>query len=193
MNRRAQVRHRSGGPRPDVVAEPLDLADLGRQRATRAVRFAERYLYVPKGKGARSRLRLLKFQRGIVRTVLAPHVRTSVVAIPRGNGKSTLAAALALWGLFDGPEGAEVPIVAGVSERQAFIAFNTARRMVQLDPQLAARVQIFQSKLYMPHHDATLYPLPADADAILGANPTMTIVDELGVIDADVFEAMRLA
>lgn len=45
----------------------------------------------------------------------------------------------------------------------------------------------------MPHHDATLYPLPADADAILGANPSMTIVDELGVIDADVFEAMRLA
>jgi hypothetical protein len=71
-----------------------------------------------------------------------------------------------MWALVDGPEGAEVPIVAGVSERQAFTAFNTARRMVQLDPELSARVQVFQSKLYMPHHDATLYPLPADADAL---------------------------
>jgi phage terminase large subunit-like protein len=150
-------------------------------------------LLVPKGRGARSRLRLRKWQRQIVRTVLAPGTRTAVIAIPRGNGKSTLAAALALWALVDGPEGAEVPIVGGVSERQARIAFNTARRMVQLDPELAARVQVFQDRLYMPHHDASLFPLPADADAILGANPTMTLVDELGVIDADVFEAMRLA
>ncbi len=187
-----QVRHRSGGPRPDDVVPPLDLSGLGRQRATRAVRFMEG-LHVPKGKGARSRLRLRPWQRAIVRTVLAPGVRTAVVAIPRGNGKSTLAAALGLWALVDGPEGAEVPIVAGVSERQARIAFNTARRMVELDTELVARVQIFQDRLYMPHHDASLFPLPADADALLGANPTMTLVDELGVIDAEVFEAMRLA
>jgi len=187
-----QVRHRSGGPRPDVVVPPLDLSGLGRQRATRAVRFMEG-LHVPKGKGARSRLRLRKWQRAIVRKVLAPGVRTAVVAIPRGNGKSTLAAALGLWALVDGPEGAEVPIVAGVSERQARIAFNTARRMVELDPELVARVQIFQDRLYMPHHDASLFPLPADADALLGANPTCTIVDELGVVGADVFEAMRVA
>jgi phage terminase large subunit-like protein len=45
----------------------------------------------------------------------------------------------------------------------------------------------------MPHHDASLYPLPAEADALLGANPTLTLVDELGVIDAEVFEAIRLA
>ena len=45
--------HRSGGPRPDITAEPLDLTGLGRTRATRAVRFAEG-LHVPKGKGARA-------------------------------------------------------------------------------------------------------------------------------------------
>jgi hypothetical protein len=33
-----------------------------------------------------------------------------------------------------------------------------------------ARVQIFQDRLYMPHHDASLFPLPTDADAILGVN-----------------------
>jgi phage terminase large subunit-like protein len=188
----SQHRHRSGGPRPDITAPPLDLSGLGKTRVTRAVRFMEG-LHIPKGKGARSRLRLRRWQKAIVRKVLARGIRTAVVAIPRGNGKSTLAAALGLWALVDGPEGAEVPIVAGVSERQARIAFNTARRMVELEPELIARVQIFQDRLYMPHHDASLFPLPADDDALLGANPTMTIVDELGVIDADVFEAMRLA
>jgi phage terminase large subunit-like protein len=65
--------------------------------------------------------------------------------------------------------------------------------MVELDPELSERVQIFQRRLYMPHHDASMFPLPAVADALLGANPTFTLVDELGVIDAEVFEAMRLA
>jgi phage terminase large subunit-like protein len=109
----------------------------------------------------------------IIRRVLGPGIRTAVVAIPRGNGKSSLAAALGLWALVDGPEGAQVPIVAGVAERQAKICFNIARRMVELDPRLAARIQIFQDRLYVPHHDATLFPLPADADALLGANPTL--------------------
>jgi phage terminase large subunit-like protein len=185
-------RHRSGGPRPDITAPPLDLSGLGTARVTRAVRFCEGLL-VPKGKGARKRLRLRPRQREIVRAVLVAGIRTAVVAIPRGNGKITLAAAIGLWALVDEPEGAEVPTVAGVSERQAFIDFNTARRMVQLDPELSARVQVFQSKLSMPHHDASLYPLPAHADALLGANATMTIVDEFGVIDADVSEPMRLA
>jgi phage terminase large subunit-like protein len=185
-------RHRSGGPRPDITAPPLDLSGLGSTRAARAIRFMEG-LHVPKGKGARSRLRLRPWQKKIIRQVLAPGVRTAVVAIPRGNGKSTLAAALGLWALVDGPEGAEVPIVAGVAERQSRIGFNIARRMVELEPELVARVQIHRDELIMPHHDARLFPLPADADAILGANPSFVIVDELGVIDAEVFEAMRLA
>jgi phage terminase large subunit-like protein len=137
--------------------------------------------------------RLRRFQKAIIRRVLAPGIRAAVVAIPRGNGKSSLAAALGLWALVDGPEGAQVPIVGGVAERQAEICFNIARRMVELDPELSERVQIFQRRLYMPHHDASMFPLPADADTLLGANPTFTLVDELGVIDAEVFEAMRLA
>jgi phage terminase large subunit-like protein len=150
-------------------------------------------LTIPSGKGARKPFRLRRFQKAIIREVLAPGIRTAVVAIPRGNGKSSLAAALGLWALVDGPEGAQVPIVAGDAERQAKICFNIARRMVELDPELHERIQIFQARLYMPHRDATLFPLPADADALLGANPTFTLVDELGVIDAEVFEAMRLA
>jgi phage terminase large subunit-like protein len=45
-----------------------------------------------------------------VRKVLAHDVRTAVVAIPRGNGKSTLAAALELWALVDGSEGRAIEL-----------------------------------------------------------------------------------
>jgi len=188
-----QLRHRSGGPRPDITAEPLELSDLGTTRASRAITFIENYAIVPSGKGARRRFRLRPWQKRIIRKILAAGVRTAVVAVPRGNGKSSLAAAVALWALVDGPEGAEVAIVAGTSERQSRICFDKARRMVELESELSERIQIFQDKLVMPDHGASLFPLPADADAILGANPSFTLVDELGVIDADVFESMRLA
>jgi phage terminase large subunit-like protein len=126
------ARHRSGGPRPDITAPPLDLSDLPDDRAGRAVAVAN-LLPCPTSRGARLELR--PWQEHIMEVVLAPGgVRTAVVAIPRGNGKSTLAAALGLWALVDGPPSAQVSIVAGVSERQARIAFNTARRMVEINP-----------------------------------------------------------
>src|SRR5215203_3740578 len=131
-------RHRSGGPRPDITAPPLDLSGLGSTRAARAIRFIET-LTIPSSKGARMRLRLRPWQKRIIRKVLAPGIRTAAVAIPRGNGKSSLAAALGLWALVDGPEGAQVPVVAGVSERQSRICFSIARRMVELSPELVER------------------------------------------------------
>jgi phage terminase large subunit-like protein len=124
----------------------LDLSGLGSTRAARAIKFIETFLVVTSGKGARKPFKLRAWQKKIIRKVLAPGIRTAVVAIPRGNGKSSLAAALGLWALVDGPEGSNVAIVAGTAERQAKICFNTARRMVELNPLLQERVQIFQDR-----------------------------------------------
>ncbi len=78
-------------------------------------------------------------------------------------------------------------------ERQARIVFNTARRMVELDERLAARTQIFRDRLYVPHTDSSLVPLPAEPGALQGYDPSLCIVDELHVVTADVWEAMSLA
>jgi hypothetical protein len=83
MNRRL-ARHGSGGPRRDITAQPFDLSGLGSTRAARVTRFIET-LTVPSGKRARKPFRLRRFQRAIMRRVLAPGVRTTVVAIPRGE------------------------------------------------------------------------------------------------------------
>ena len=181
------------GPKGQVRAEPLDLSRLGTTRAARCIRFIESYCRVPKGTGARRPVRLRGWQRRIVREVLRPGVRNAVVSLARGNGKSSLAAFLALWAFVDGPEGAQVLCVGGVSERQARHVFNAARRMVELNPDLAERVQVFADRLYMPHHDATLAPLPADADALQGFDPSFAVVDELAVVDERTYEAMSLA
>jgi phage terminase large subunit-like protein len=179
------------GPKGQITAPPLDLRRLPRRGGARAVRFIERYVTVPKGTGARHRLRIRPWQREIIYEVLDdPRPRQALVSIPAGNGKSTLAAALGLYGLLaDRVEGAQVLVIAS-DERQARIILNTARRMVELEPALYDRVQIFKDHLLEPHTDSRFMALPADPGALQGWDPSLAIVDELHVVIDDTFEAM---
>src|SRR5918993_3724854 len=179
------------GPKGQVTAPPLNLRRLPRRGGSRAVAFIERYVTVPKGTGARRRLKLRGWQREIIHAVMdEPRPRQALVSIPAGNGKSTLAAALGLYGLLaDRVEGAQVLVIAS-DERQARIILNTARRMVELDPALYAPVQIFKDHLLGPHTDSRFMALPADPGALQGWDPSLAIVDELHVVTDDTFEAM---
>jgi phage terminase large subunit-like protein len=147
---------------------------------------------VPKGTGARKRLKLRPWQREIIAAVMdEPRPRQALVSIPAGNGKSTLAAALGLYGLLgDRTEGAQVLVVAS-DERQARIIFTTARRMVELDQDLADRVQVFADHLLEPRSNSVFMALPADPGALQGWDPSLAIVDELHVVTDDVYEAME--
>jgi phage terminase large subunit-like protein len=179
------------GPKGVVTAPPLDLRKLPKRGGSRAIAFIERYITVPKGTGARRRMRLRPWQRQIVRGVLnEPRPRQGLVSIPAGNGKSTLAAALGIYGLLgDGVEGAQVLCVAS-DQRQARIIFNTARRMVELDRDLAARILIYADQLVEPRTDSVFMALPADPPSLQGWDPSMAIVDELHVVTDDTYEAM---
>ena len=153
--------------------------------------FIERYVTVLEVTGARRRPRLRPWQRHDVHGLLdEPRPRQGLVSIPAGNGKSTLAAALGPSGLLaDRTEGAQVICVAS-DERQVRIILNTARRMVELDPALYDRVQVFKDHLLEPPTDSTLFALPADPGALQGWDPSLAIVDELHVVTDDTFEAM---
>jgi phage terminase large subunit-like protein len=179
------------GPKGQVTAPPLNLRRLPRRGGARAIAFIERYVTVPKGTGARHRMKLRPWQREIIRGVLDdPRPRQALVAIPAGNGKSTLAAAIGLYGLLgDGVEGAQVLVVAS-DERQARIIFRTAKRMVELDRDLSARVQVFADHLLEPRTDSIFMALPADPGSLQGWDPSMALVDELHVVTEDTFEAM---
>jgi phage terminase large subunit-like protein len=179
------------GPKGTMSAPPLDLRRLPKRGGARCIAFCERYITVPKGTGAKHRLKLRPWQKSIVRGVLdEPRPRQALVSIPAGNGKSTLAAAIGLYGLLgDGVEGAQVLVVAS-DERQARIIFRTAKRMVELDKDLSARVQIFADHLLEPRTDSIFMALPADPGSLQGWDPSMALVDELHVVTDDTFEAM---
>lgn len=185
------------GPKAAADETPLDLSMLPEKRDYRRIdAFAREFLRVPKGVGAGDPFRLRPFQRQIVKKMYPPtgsRPRQGIVSMPRGNGKSGLAAVLAIYGLMaDEVQGAQVLIVAS-DERQARIVFNAARRMIALDERLADRVQVFSDRLYVPATDSTMMPLPAEPAALQGWDPTLVVVDELHVVTEPVWDAMALA
>ena len=185
------------GPKTAVNPFSLNLDGLPSKRDYRRIAaFSQQFLMVPKGTGALEPFKLRKWQRDIAREMYpatGKRPRQGLVSMPRGNGKSTLAAVFALYGLFaDEIEAAQVLVVAS-DERQARIIFNAAKRMIELSPALSEQVQIFQDRIYVPHTASELRPLPAEPAALQGWDPSLMIVDELHVVNENVWEAISLA
>src|SRR5699024_3288357 len=185
------------GQKSAVDPRKLDLYGLPAKRDYRRIaKFAEHFLRVPKGTGGLEPMKFRKWQQHIARAMspaTAPRARPVLVSMPRGNGKSTLGAVFALYGLFaDDVESAQVLIVAS-DERQARIVFNAAKRMIELNSELKSRVQVFQDRIYVPNTASELRPLPAEPNALQGYDPTLMIVDELHVVTDKVWESVSLA
>lgn len=181
------------GPKAAVDPSPL-LFRSRRAGAERFAAFCASFIMVPKGTGARKRLRLRPWQVELCASVLDPDPRPRLAGwmMPRGQGKSTLVAALGLYDLMLGDEGASV-VVAATDERQAKIVFGAAARMVELDEDLSARVQVFVDRLVVPERGASFVCLPAEPKRLEGLDPTLAILDEIGVISRDVYEVVALA
>jgi phage terminase large subunit-like protein len=105
--------------------------------------------------------------------------RTAYIEIARKNGKSTLAAGVALY-LFaaDREPGAEV-YTAATKRDQARIVHGEAIRMVQSSPALGRFIDIFKDNLSMIRTASKYEPLGADADTMDGLNVHGAIIDEL--------------
>jgi hypothetical protein len=133
------------GPKGQINVEPLDFTGWPAERAARRERFITEFLIVPRGHGAGQPFRLRDFQSEIICGAFAPGVRTGLVSMPRANGKTMLAAALAVAELWVGPPSAEALVVAS-DQRQANITLRYARRMIELNPILAERCHIFADR-----------------------------------------------
>ncbi len=119
--------------------------------------------------------------------------RTAYIGVPRKNGKSTLGAALALYGLLmDGEPGAEVLSVAG-DRSQASLVFHEARAMVEADPFLSERIRTFRYHLEVPETHSVYRVLSSDSKRQQGLNPSFVVFDEVHVQpNTDLWTAMTL-
>lgn len=181
------------GPKAAVDPSPLPFQVRGSGSESFAA-FCAEFIVTPKGTGAREPMLLRPWQVELVGSVFDAEVRprTAGWMMPRGQGKSTLVAALGLFDLLLGEEGASV-VVAATDERQAGIVFKTAARMVELNEELSSRIQVFKDRLSIPDRGASFVCLPAEARRLEGLDFTTAILDEIGVINRDTYEVVALA
>lgn len=104
--------------------------------------------------------------------------RMAYVEIPRGNGKSTLAAGVGInLAFFDGEPGADV-YCAATKRDQALIVFDACKQMVTRSSRLAAIITCLKQNMHDPRTLSKLEPLGADADTMDGLRVHGAIIDE---------------
>jgi phage terminase large subunit-like protein len=170
-----------------------------RSRSDRAIRFIETYCRPGKGTGHGEPLRLAPFQKAFLRRALAPGTDIGVLATPRGNGKSSLGGALAVWALFDDDStGApQVPIVATTIGQGVRSCYGVAVSMIKRDPELLRRALIFTGvttpRVTVPFNEGELFPVSNDPDGLQGLDPSLAIVDEIGFQPVVSWDSLRMA
>ena len=130
---------------------------------------------------------LRPWQRSIVKRIFKKRsdglrqYRTCLLMLPRKNGKTELAAAMALYFLLaDGETGAEV--YSAASDRdQAGLVFGVAAQMVRNNPVLAAQCYIVESQKRIVHTaSGSIYrAISAEAYSKHGFNCHFCVYDEL--------------
>lgn len=104
--------------------------------------------------------------------------RNALCEIPKKNGKSTLAAGIALYMFIaDGEIGAQIYSCA-TKRDQAKLVWNAAKNMVQASPYLRKLVDVRVGNLNIHSTNSKFEPLGADADTTDGINPHCGIADE---------------
>ena len=119
--------------------------------------------------------------------------RTALVGLPRKNGKSALFSGVALFELVAGVAGAEVYSCAADRE-QARIVFGTAKRMVELDPDLSEVLTLYKDAIEYKDQGSVYRVLSAEAFTKEGLNPTAVMFDEVHAQPKrDLWDVMALA
>jgi phage terminase large subunit-like protein len=152
----------------------------------RAIRFINNLCHT-KGAWAGASFALRPWQERVIRKLFSTRkdgkrqYRTALMMLPRKNGKTELAAAVALYGLFGDREmGAEV-YSAAADKDQAALVFNVAAAMVRQEPVLLAQCDIVDSQKRIVHRPSGSFyrAISAEAYSKHGFNASMVVYDEL--------------
>ncbi|QQS08685.1 MAG: terminase large subunit [Phycisphaerales bacterium] len=185
---RGRPRRRPAEARTPPIAE----AYFDKEQANRACQFFELFLTHTKGEWAGQPFIPHDWQRDqIIRPLFGWRRKSDGLRwyrrcdlwVPRKNGKSTLAAGVALYLLFGDEEaGAELYLLANDKE-QASIVFREAARMVRACPDLNDRSQVFDSartkSIVYPEQMSSLQALSSLPQNKDGLNPSGVVFDEI--------------
>ena len=139
-------------------------------------------LNVPSGSLAGRPLRLLPFQREILKGLFSPpRPRTGIISMPRKNGKTTLMAAILLYHLVGpgGEEGGEY-YAAAADRDQASIIFRMIEAFLRARPDLAEQVAIRRYERSIEHKEngSIFRALSSEVGGKHGLSASLVVCDE---------------
>ncbi|HEM5075621.1 TPA: terminase large subunit [Streptococcus suis] len=165
----------------------LPTSHYDKVKADRAVTFINNLSHT-KGKWAGKRFDLLPWQEQIVRDLFGivkedgnRQFLTAYIEIPKKNGKSELAAAIALYLLYADNEASAEVYGAACDRNQASIVFDVAKQMVQMSRPLEKRSKIMgATKRIVNYSNAGFYQvLSAETGTKHGLNVSGLVFDEI--------------
>jgi phage terminase large subunit-like protein len=158
-----------------------------RTRGFEVIRWIEAHCYFTNGEWIGRPFRLLPWQKRLIlglfeidiATELRAH-RWAYISTPKKNGKTELAAALALYLTIADGEPSPLVIVAAASDRQANLIFGAARKMCELSPTLGAVTTQWSTEITVRDSPgARLVRVAAVAGTNDGQNIHAAFLDEL--------------
>jgi len=176
---------RAAGQADGMGPHPWEAANLS--RAEKVIAFIES-MPITKGYGAGANVKLLPFQREWIEAIYATdgegnrRVRTGLLSVARGQGKTVLAALLCLCHLA-GPEAEQRGecYSAGATKDQAALIFAEMEAVIFAVPWLAGRlnVQRFHKRIEDLETGSIYRALASDGAAVHGLASSFIVADEL--------------
>lgn len=156
------------------------------KKATAAVRFIESFCHHHEGVLAPGLLKLELFEKafvslifGIVDETGARQFREVFFVEARKNGKTLLAAAIALYCTFlDGEYGGRIYFAAPKLE-QAALCFEAYHQMILQEPELSGMALKRRTDIYIKDNNTTAKPLAFSAKKSDGLNVSLAVLDEV--------------
>lgn len=189
-------------PWPPRWLTPVPAADIERGDGGLFSDFGEAVCRVDKDSLASPAGKLIIFrhwQRQLIGHLLARRAddrlrhRQALIGEARKNGKSGIGSTLGLGGLVLGPAGGEVYSCAA-DKQQAKVVFDTARRMVKMDPELSEILKVYRDVIECERTGSVYRALSAEAFTKEGLNPHLVIFDEVHAQpNRELWDVMALA
>jgi phage terminase large subunit-like protein len=168
-------------------------------RVSRFIRFAEKYLRLPRGERAGQLVKLWPEQKEFAEEWLEGDYSAGVRGMGRGGSKSTDLAMFAAFDLFEGDsQGAPlIPIVAASLNQARTAVYAQVVSMIQSEPELARRSLVFSGvgteTILVPRTGGKIIPRSSDPDTLQGLDIWPGgYVDEIGHITQATWDAVLL-
>ena len=157
-----------------------------KNKASRAIKFIETFCHLSKGKTGGQLVKLELWQKAFISAIFGfvdseglRQYREVMLLVGRKNGKSTLAACIALYCLIADKENAPEIYSVATKREQSKIIWDEAVRIIKKSSELKKLCKTRVGDIYLQYNEGIFKPLASDSNSLDGLNAHFISLDEI--------------